>query len=154
MVPLSPASLKTRALRLLSRREHSRGELARKLSAHGALPDELDLVLDELQGRGFISEERVVESVIRQRSPKVGAAKIRQELKARGVSAEALAQALAHLQVTELERAREVWQKKFAQSPAPTELAQRAKQARFLASRGFSPDVIARVVSGSAGDDE
>jgi regulatory protein len=72
---------------------------------------------------------------------------LRQELQAKGVSAEAVAEAVDRLRGTELERAREVWRKKFGE-PAQ-DAAGRAKQMRFLATRGFGGEAIRRVVSGS-----
>lgn len=139
-------SLKGRALRLLAGREHSRAELERKLAAHETEPGELARALDELQAKGFINEQRVVESVLYRRASRLGASRVKQELQAKGLPAEAVAQAVAGLQATELERAREVWRKKFGE-PA-SDAAARAKQMRFLASRGFSPEAIRRVVRG------
>lgn len=139
-------SLKGRALKLLAAREHSRAELERKLAPHEETPGELARVLDELQTRGFISEARVVESVLHRRAARLGAARVRQELQAKGISAEAVAQAVQALRVTEVERAREVWRRRFG-APAP-DPAGRAKQMRFLAARGFSGEAIRRVVGG------
>lgn len=139
-------SLKGRALRLLAGREHSRAELERKLAAHETEPGELARALDELQAKGFINEQRVVESVLYRRASRLGASRVKQELQAKGLPAEAVAQAVAGLQATELERARDVWRKKFGE-PA-SDAAGRAKQMRFLASRGFSPEAIRRVVRG------
>jgi len=138
-------SLKGRALRLLSAREHSRAELERKLAPHEEEPGQLRRVLDELQAKGFIDERRVVESVLHRRSPRLGAARIRQELQAKGLAPEAVAEAVAGLQSTELQRAREVWRRKF--DAIPTDAALRAKQARFLAARGFGGEVIRRVLN-------
>lgn len=139
-------SLKGRALKLLAAREHSRAELERKLAPHEETPGELARVLDELQTRGFVSEARVVESVLHRRAARLGAARVRQELQAKGISAEAVAQAVQALRVTEVERAREVWRRRFG-APAP-DPAGRVKQMRFLAARGFSGEVIRRVVGG------
>lgn len=143
-------SLKGRALRLLSGREHSRTELERKLRAHETAPGELARALDELEAKGFINEQRVLESVVHRRAAKMGAARVRQELQAKGLSPDAVAQAVAYLQGSEVERAREVWRKKFGEPPA--DAAERGKQMRFLASRGFGGDAIRRVVSGSDDD--
>jgi len=142
---LGQLSLKGRALRLLSAREHSRAELERKLAPHEEEPGQLRRVLDELQAKGFIDERRVVESVLHRRSPRLGAARIRQELQAKGLAPEAVAEAVAGLQSTELQRAREVWRRKF--DAIPTDAALRAKQARFLAARGFGGEVIRRVLN-------
>jgi regulatory protein len=143
-------SLKGRALRLLSQREHSRPELERKLGGAETDPDELARALDDLEAKGFISEVRVVESVIHRRAAKLGTGRLRHELQAKGVSAEAVAEAVDRLKGTEIERAREVWRKKFGE-PAQ-DAAGRAKQMRFLATRGFGAEAIRRVVSGSDGD--
>lgn len=143
-------SLKGRALRYLAAREHSRAELERKLAAHEETPGQLAQLLDELQAKDFISEARVVESVINRRAARFGAARIKYELLNKGLGAEAVAAAVASLKSNELERAREIWRKKF-DGPA-ADPAGRAKQMRFLAARGFGGEVIRRVVSGP--DDE
>lgn len=143
-------SLKGRALRLLAGREHSRAELEKKLAAHEAEPGELQRALDELQAKGFINEQRVVESVLHRRAARLGAGRVKQELLAKGVSAEAVAEAVDRLRGTETDRARDVWRKKFGERAA--DAAGRAKQMRFLAARGFGAEAIRRVVSG--GDDD
>jgi regulatory protein len=150
-LPQAQLSLKGRALRLLSAREHSRAELERKLAAHEEEPGQLRKVLDELQRRDFISDERVAESVIHRRAAKLGAGRIRQELQAKGLDAELVGEAVAGLKATELDRAREVWARKFDGPPADAQ--QRAKQSRFLAARGFGGETIQRVLS-AAGDRE
>ncbi|MGB4360064.1 MAG: recombination regulator RecX [Rhodoferax sp.] len=139
-------SLKGRALRLLSGREHSRAELERKLQQFEEEPGSLALALDELVAKGFISEQRVLESVVNRRAAKLGASRIKQELQAKGLDPQAVSEAVADLRSTELARARAVWQKKFDHPPA--DATERAKQMRFLASRGFGGDTIHRVVSG------
>ncbi len=138
-------SLKGRALRLLAGREHSRTELERKLSRHEEKPGQLAQVLDELQAKDFINEVRVVESVIHRRAARLGAARIRHELLSKGLSAELVATAIDGLNRSELERAREVWRKKFDE-PA-SDAVGRARQMRFLAARGFGGGVIHRVVT-------
>ena len=143
---LGPLSLKGRALRLLSGREHSRAELERKLAAHEEEPGQLKRVLDELQARDFINEQRVVDSVLHRRSGKLGALRLRQELQAKGLDGDMVRAALGQLKTSELERARQVWRRKF--DAKPIDAAERGKQARFLAARGFDGEVIRRVLSG------
>jgi regulatory protein len=144
-------SLKGRALRLLGRREHSRVELERKLRQHEVEPGELALALDDLQAKGFLNEQRVLESVVHRRAPRLGAMRVRQELQAKGLAPEAISQAVIDLQGSEVDRAREVWRKKFG---VPAEDAQsRLKHMRFLASRGFGAEAIHRVVKGSFDED-
>lgn len=145
-------SLKGRALRLLSQREHSRAELERKLASHEEEPGQLAQALDELQAKGFISDERAAQSVLYRRAPKLGAARLRQELQAKGLDAELVARTLEGLKDTELERARAVWQRRF--EDVPRDAAERARQSRFLAARGFGGDVIRRVLAGGAGEDD
>ena len=142
-------SLKGRALTLLSQREHSRRELERKLAKHEEEPGQLARALDELAARGFIDEQRVVDSVVHRRGARLGAARVKQELLAKGIDAGRVTAAMAALRSTELERAREVWRRKFGE--APQDAAQRARQARFLAARGFAGETIRRIL---AGDDE
>ena len=148
--PAFEPTLKGRALRLLSQREHSRRELERKLAEHETEPGQLARALDELQARGFISEERVIESVIHRRAGKLGTARVKQELAAKGLSGEAVAEAMEHLRATELSRAREVWRRKFGQAAADPK--ERARQIRFLVSRGFAAEAVRRVVQGTDED--
>lgn len=145
-------SLKGRALQLLSRREHSRLELERKLAAHETEPGELAKVLDELQARGFIDEQRVIDSLLHQRAGRLGASRLRQELAAKGVDAEAAAQALAGLKESEPARARSLWLKRFGEPP--TDARERARQMRFLLARGFSADVAARAMRALPDEDD
>ena len=144
-------SLKGRALRLLSQREHSRAELERKLAPHEEVPGELAKALDELQARDFINDGRAVDSLVNRRAGKLGSARIKQELATKGLSGEAVAEALESLKDTEFSRAHEVWRKKFgnpAQDPQ-----EKAKQLRFLITRGFNAEVVRRVVKGDGFDD-
>jgi len=142
-----PLSLKARALRWLANREHSRLELRTKLlraagDAHTAA--EVDALLEQLAAQGHLSEERFVESRLHARSARFGNRRIEQELRRHGVALDADMQ--AQLRSTELARAHEVWCKRFG-APAHDPAA-RAKQARFLAARGFSAEVVHRIVSG------
>lgn len=138
-------SLKGRALRLLAAREYSRAELVRKLQPHEEEPGSLQEALDALQARGFIDEQRVLDSVLHRRSGKLGGARLKQELQAKGLDAAAVSLALAELAPSELARAREVWRKKYANLPLGP--AEHGKQARFLIARGFSADVVRQVLN-------
>jgi regulatory protein len=139
-------SLKGRALRLLSQREHSRTELERKLAQHEEVPGELAKALDELQARDFINDGRAVDSLVNRRSGKLGSARIKQELALKGLSGEAVAEAMESLKDTEFSRAQEVWRKKFGTPPQDPH--ERAKHMRFLITRGFNAEVVRRVVKG------
>ncbi len=145
-------SLKGRALRLLSQREHSRAELVRKLSPHEEAPGELAQALDDLQAKGFIDETRVLESVLNHRASKLGNGRIKQELQAKGLAPAAVSQAMLDLKDSEFARAQNIWQKKFG-SPA-VDANERAKHYRFLLTRGFSSEVVRKVVKLSGASEE
>ncbi len=143
-------SLRERALRLLARREHSRAELGRKLAAHARPEDDLESLLEDLSRRRLVSDERYAESRVHSLSSKFGAARIAHELRAKGLDKELAERASGPARSTEIERAREVWRRKFRLAPRTRE--ERAKQMRFLQSRGFSFDAI-RAVVGRPGED-
>lgn len=152
-------SLKGRALAYLARREYSRLELQRKLAPHAPSPETLAQVLDGLERDNFLSNARFAESVVHRRAGRLGAARIVSELKQHAVDADTVASVARRLRDSELARAREVWRKKFgasAKAPGAADIPDtpqsRAKQIRFLAGRGFSRDVIARIVGGTGSD--
>ena len=135
------AALKARALRLLARREHSRDELARKLSPHAASQEALESVLDFLVSEKFLSNERFAEARAHWLARKYGAAKIRQDLTAKGVEDELVARVSSE---NELQRAKAILDRKYRH--AATTRKECAKRARFLQSRGFSYDTIYQAV--------
>jgi regulatory protein len=139
-------SLRVRALRLLARREYSRAELQAKLAPHADQPGDVEQLLAEFEGKGWLSEKRFVDAVVSTRRSRFGAARVLSELQQKGVSEEGVARAQSLLAEGELEAARAVWQKKFGH--LPRDLAERAKQARFLAGRGFSSDIVRRLLGG------
>jgi regulatory protein len=136
------AELKTRALKLLARREHSRDELARKLSPHAESPKALETVLDFLVSKKLLSNERFAEVRANWLARKYGAAKIRDDLRSRGIPVELAARAAPA--ADEVEKAKAILARKY-RAPATTR-KERAKRARFLQGRGFSGDVIRRLV--------
>ena len=141
-------SLRARALKALGRREHSRQELQAKLQPFAEDSDELNALLDELEKRGWLSEARFVEQLTTTRRRKFGAARIVHELREKGVSDEAISAAQAQLKAGEVDAACAVWKKKFGK--LPRSLQERGKQARFLAGRGFSAEVVHQVLKGSS----
>ena len=149
MAQSPPLSLKGRALAALARREYSRLELARKLQPHAESAEQLDAVLDTLEAAKLLSNARFAESLAHRRAERFGVARVKQELKSHQLAPELIAEQVAQLRATEFERARAVWQKRFGELPLDAQA--RARQMRFLAARGFSADVIRRVVGG---DDE
>jgi len=141
-------SLKGRALRLLSLREHTHAELAAKLAPHCESPDELPTLLAELSAKGWLDDRRAMDSLVHRQAGRYGAARIRQVLQVKGVSPDLVADALSGLADTELARATAVWRKKFS-APAETP-GEQARQIRFLLARGFSPSLVRQVVAGAA----
>jgi len=155
-VPLDPAdaafpskrpgpSLKARALALLSRREYTRRELAHKLAAHAQDADALEALLDDLVRDKWLSDERYAQSLIHRQAPRVGTQRIARTLREQGVDADTVAELSAQLRDTEEDRARAVWQKKFG--APPTDAREHARQLRFMTYRGFSADVLRRIIA-------
>ncbi len=176
-----PLSLKARALAYLAAREHSRSELRAKLlrslrpkphrgsfahaehldpdlesdhdSAQGKEQSaSVDAVLDELESLKYLSDERFVESLVHRRASRFGVLKLKHELKSHKIAEPVLKEALERARASELERAGDVWSKKFEALPEST--ADRAKQQRFLAGRGFTPSVVYKVLKGRVSDED
>jgi len=140
--PDTATELRARALRLLARREHSRAELARKLAPRSESPEALEFLLLELETRKQLSDERFASERAHVLSRKYGAARIRQDLKAKGVGRDIV----DHLSSEgELERARSILSRKYREPAATRE--ERAKRMRFLQGRGFSFDIIRSLLS-------
>jgi regulatory protein len=137
-------SLRERALGFLARREHSRAELRRKLLPHAESEEELDALLQDFVQRKFLSEARFAEARVHVMSRKFGAARIEHDLRAKGISEEGAASAAREARITEFDRALEIWRRKFGNTAL--DLKERARQARFLLNRGFSTDVINRIL--------
>lgn len=169
-MPRPVPSLKAKAVAYLAQREHSRIELRRKLlawiarraraaaasplagDAPAPLPGEaeVDALLDALARQGVLSAERFVETRVHARAARFGTLRIRHELAHHGLELDPeQARALA---ASEFSRASAVWTRRYG-SPAQ-DAAERARQMRFLAARGFSADVVRRVVGGEAPEDE
>ena len=144
-------NLRSRAMGYLTRREYSRDELFRKLSPYSEDPAELESLLDDLTKRGWLSEQRFVEQIIHARQGKYGSLRVAHELRQKGVAETLVSAALAEVKAGELETAKSIWQRKFGGQPVDAK--ERAKQMRFLQSRGFGTEIIRRVVQGK-GEDE
>jgi len=139
-------SLKARAVALLSRREHSRLELARKLAPHAQDPAEIERVLDALVAEGWQSDDRYVQGMVHRKAPVHGVARVTQELRQQGIDENSIAEVRRSLRETELDRAIEVWRKRFGSAGLPSDPSEYARQGRFLATRGFSHEVIHKVL--------
>lgn len=145
-------SLRGRALGYLSRREHSRSELTRKLAPFVEESDgeqAVEQLLDALGREGWLSDNRFAESVVNRRAARFGTARIVGELKQHKVDGELVQELGAALRETEWTRIQDVWRRKFGTLAATPQ--ESAKQARFLAARGFSRDLIMRILK--VGDD-
>lgn len=138
--PLSAAELRQAAITLLSRRDYSRHELRQKLLPKAANPDDVALLLDDIEARGWQSDARFSEVFLRDRSQRYGPVRLRQELKQKGIGGHEAEQAFAGLEVDWYAQARAALLKKYGE--VPTELAIKAKAYRFLAARGFRAEHI------------
>ncbi len=140
------------AMDLLARREHGRIELARKLRQRGATDELIDSALNRLAEEGLLSESRYLECFIASRGRGgYGPMRIREELGQRGLPRADIEQALADSGIDWGEQLRELWQRKFA-GQLPGDMREKAKQARFLAYRGFSQEQIGRLLRGATLD--
>lgn len=137
-------SLKARALKYLSAREHSRLELSRKLARYAQECDDIEALLDGLEAAKLLSETRFSESLVHRRATRFGNSRILSELQSHGIEADALADIKSDLAESEVTRAVAVWRKKFNSLPA--DATERAKQIRFLQQRGFSLASIQRAM--------
>jgi regulatory protein len=141
----APASIRSTAIRLLARREYARAELAMRLRERGANPDDVEQTLDELVRLGYLSDERYARMLVTQRAGRYGKRAIAQTLAQRGVAADAAREALDEIPAgDELAQATALWQRRFAQAPADDR--ERAKQVRFLTSRGYGLSIALKVV--------
>ena len=131
-------------MRLLARREHSRAELHAKLLPYVQEGEDLGAVLDDLEKRGWLSDQRAATQWVHAKRSRFGIQRITHELRQRGIGEELISAALPALKDTELETACKVWQNKFG--VLPQDQKEKAKQARFLQSRGFSMEVVLKVL--------
>ena len=149
-------SVKGRALRYLAQREHSRAELEWKLarsvqdSPEASAQDQIASALDDLAAKGLLSDSRAAEAVLNGQGQRYGSRRLKQTLQSKGLDPALVVATLQKARGTELERALAVWRRRFGKPPADT--AERARQMRFLAGRGFDGDVIRRVLQ--APDDD
>jgi regulatory protein len=146
-MPKQPApSLMGRALRYLSRREHSQQELRKKLLPFAESEQELADLLLKLEKQGWLSNERFAEGLARRKSDRYGSLKIVDELKQNGVELETVDRLKAQLKQTDAQRAWDLWDRKFG-APAEDQ-KNKSKQMRYLVSKGFPLDIVSKIVSG------
>lgn len=137
-------SLQARALRLLAQREHSRRELESKLRDKASSPEALVAVLDALERKDWISAKRVAQSVLNHRSAQWGDARLRQALLAKGLPKEVVAASMNEIETSEWDRAQALWLRKYGQAAGNAK--ERARQMRFLLSRGFPHGLVVKVL--------
>jgi len=147
-----PLSLKARALRFLSMREHSRLELGRKLARHAEEGDDVEALLDFLEKNNWLSQERFAESLMHRKASRYGNSRVVAELQSHGVNGEALAELKSELASSEKARAVDVWRRKFG--TVAQDAAERSKQMRFLMARGFSSGAVREALKGAPEDDD
>jgi|SRR5665647_2238714 len=143
-------SLRERALAMLARREHTRAEMTRKLAPHCEFPEQIEQLLDALAARGWLSETRFAESRANVLARKFGSRKIEYDLRSRGVSLEVVEQTVDRALAQELDNCRTAWGKKFG--VLPQNAAERGRQMRFLAGRGFSAEAVRSVLKAEDAD--
>jgi regulatory protein len=137
-------SLRARALQYLARREYSHLELQAKLQPYVQESDDLGALLEDLTQRTWLSDKRAAAQVVLSRRSRFGTQRICHELRQKGIAEELISEALPALKDSELDAAREVWKKKFVSLPQDAQ--EKAKQARFLQSRGFGFEVISKIL--------
>ena len=142
--PRPPKSLQARAVGYLARREYARSELRDKLLATGAPPDDVDPVLDELAAQGYLSDERFAYALVRQKQGGYSKRAIAQKLKAKGVAGEVVTEALAGAGADDADAMVALWRRRFGRAPADDR--ERARQVRFLQSRGFGLSAILKLL--------
>lgn len=148
----SPAAVRRAAMDLLALREQGRVELERKLKRKGATPELIEPALDRLTEQGLLNETRYLESFIGSRARAgYGPLRISQELAQRGLNRNAITQAMAESEVDWQASLRLCWQRKFAER-RPHDAKEQAKQARYLAQRGFALEAISRLLRGRTED--
>ena len=137
-------SLRARALQYLARREHSCAELRAKLLPHAKEGEDVQALLGDLEKRNWLSDKRTAEQVVQHRRSRFGIQRITHELRQKGIAEELIRASLPELKEGELAAAREVWQRKFG--TLPQDAKEKARQMRFLQSRGFGFDIVVQVL--------
>jgi regulatory protein len=137
-------SLKARAVGLLARREYSRAELRDKLVATGATRDAAEIVLDEIAALGYLSDARFAKALVRQKTGAMSKRAISASLKAKGVDADTASAALAASEVDDEAAMVALWRRRFGSPPANDR--EKARQVRFLQSRGFALSAIFKLL--------
>lgn len=173
----SEVNLLAKAVAILSSREHSEKGLRERLLRYTDDVDAINAVISRLQRENWQSDERFVSTFVQSREHRWGNQKILQALSQHDLDSEQLSELKEDLKESEYQRAREVWIKRFGakygvdlydteisvdyesldeaeQESFEAQAKDKAKQMRFLASRGFSADVVYRVVNSHGAPEE
>ncbi len=135
------------AQRLLARREHSRKELQQKLSLKEYCFDDIEIVLNELEQRGWQDDRKFCEAFIRFRVLKgQGPQKIIHDLKLKAVNTQIIAEELKMYDAQWLQLCENVAKKKYGTEPIIS-VEDRARRFRFLSTRGFTSELIKQVLT-------
>lgn len=141
-----PISLKSKALDFLSRRDYSYRELFQKLLKYSVDEDEIKAVLDEMVAKKFLNEKRYIENFIHSKSRKYGSRKINYLLQEKCQDRELISQIYRAQEIDELVVARQIRERRFGEE-IPTIPAEKNRQFRFLLNRGFSPEIINKLLN-------
>ena len=141
-----PVSLKSKALDYLARRDYSYRELFQKLLKYTPDQAEIIAVLDEMVAKKFLNEERYIENFIHSKSHKYGSRKINYLLQEKCQDRELIAQIYRAQEIDELAVARQIRERRFGEE-LPTTPAEKNRQFRFLLNRGFSPEIISKLLN-------
>lgn len=152
-VPVKPkqkpeVTLRVRAMRYLARREYSRAELHNKLLPYTQEGEDIGAVLNELEKRDWLSDARATTQLVHAKRNRFGTQRIAHELRQKGIAENLITGVLPQLKESELDAARDVWQRKFGIQPQ--DAREKARQIRFLQSRGFSIEVVLKVLKSAA----
>ncbi|QPT39902.1 Regulatory protein recX [Oligella ureolytica] len=173
----SEVNLLAKAVAILSRRECSEKELRQRLQRYTDDMGAINAVVSRLQRENWQSDERFVESFVQSREQRWGNQKIFHALSQHDLDSEQLSELKEELKDSEYQRAREVWIRRFGdkygvslydtetsgddeflseteQQSFEEQAKEKAKQLRFLASRGFSADVVYKVVNSRGAPEE
>jgi regulatory protein len=135
-------SLRSRAMRFLARREHTRVELRRKLVTRAQEGEDVDSLLDELTQKGWLSDARFAEQAARAKARRFGPLKLAHYLRSRGVGDEAIAAGLLSAGADGRSSLEAIWRARYRAPPGDER--EKMRQVRFLQGRGFAVDEIFR----------
>ena len=134
------------AVRFLARREHSQGELEKKLAQRDFDEQQIAKALLQLADQGLQSDQRFAEMFVRSKTQQgQGPVRIRSELVQRGVAASVIDAAFAEAQCDWLALADTVYRRRFGSDVAGS-FQEKAKRMRFLQYRGFTTDMIQQLM--------